>query len=180
MKREVEITIIADGVDTEAAVTRTVSFGVGGVTNGMDVVELSSATGTLTTEQAALVASDHCIVKYGGNLYHKDSANTYRMIGELKTAYSVTSYKMSFTGSGYHFTADEDVRPYVEAGPSGEATETLSRIRIGYGIYAVPQGITDYEGLDNRPQIGGQTLTGNKTAEQLGLATINDITWEEN
>lgn len=34
----------------------------------------------------------------------------------------------------------------------------------------------DYEELANRPQINGVTLTGNKTATQLSLATTGDVT----
>lgn len=36
-------------------------------------------------------------------------------------------------------------------------------------------GTTDYNQLTNRPAINGHTLTGNKTASQLGLATPSDI-----
>ena len=34
-------------------------------------------------------------------------------------------------------------------------------------------GTTDYLDLDNKPQINGNTLTGNKTAAQLGLGTYS-------
>lgn len=33
-------------------------------------------------------------------------------------------------------------------------------------------GTTDYEDLDNLPQINGNTLTGNKTSADLGIASI--------
>lgn len=36
-------------------------------------------------------------------------------------------------------------------------------------------GTTDYSNLTNKPQINGNTLTGNKTAAQLGLAASSDI-----
>lgn len=36
-------------------------------------------------------------------------------------------------------------------------------------------GTSDYTELTNKPQINGHTLTGNQTAEQLGLATPSDI-----
>lgn len=36
-------------------------------------------------------------------------------------------------------------------------------------------GTTDYNQLSNRPSINGHTLTGNQTAQQLGLATPSDI-----
>lgn len=34
-----------------------------------------------------------------------------------------------------------------------------------------PSGTTDYADLTNKPQINGTTLSGNKTASDLGLAT---------
>lgn len=36
-------------------------------------------------------------------------------------------------------------------------------------------GTTDYDDLTNQPQINGNTLTGNKTASDLGLASENDL-----
>lgn len=36
-------------------------------------------------------------------------------------------------------------------------------------------GTTNYNSLENKPQIQGITLTGNKTASDLGLATASDI-----
>lgn len=48
------------------------------------------------------------------------------------------------------------------------------------GIYQAIQaggggGTSDYTDLTNKPQINGNTLTGNKTAANLGLATPSDI-----
>ena len=36
-------------------------------------------------------------------------------------------------------------------------------------------GTTDYDDLSNKPQIGGVTLSGNKSASDLGLATTTDL-----
>lgn len=36
-------------------------------------------------------------------------------------------------------------------------------------------GTTDYDDLNNKPQIGGVTLSGNKSASDLGLATTTDL-----
>lgn len=38
-----------------------------------------------------------------------------------------------------------------------------------------PGGTTDYNDLTNKPQIGGTTLSGNKTAADLGLATPTSV-----
>ena len=43
-------------------------------------------------------------------------------------------------------------------------------VRIGGG-----GGVTDYDDLTNRPKINDITLTGNKTAQDLGLANSSDI-----
>lgn len=36
-------------------------------------------------------------------------------------------------------------------------------------------GTSDYTALSNKPQINGNTLTGNKTAANLGLASASDL-----
>lgn len=38
-----------------------------------------------------------------------------------------------------------------------------------------PGGTSDYDNLNNKPQINGNVLSGDKTASELGLADINDI-----
>ena len=51
----------------------------------------------------------------------------------------------------------------------------------GYVVQSEPQGgggeggTTDYNDLDNKPQINGVTLQGNKTADDLKLATPSDV-----
>lgn len=42
-----------------------------------------------------------------------------------------------------------------------------------------PIETNDYDGLSNKPQINGNTLTGNKTAAQLGVASTADATLTE-
>ena len=54
----------------------------------------------------------------------------------------------------FNFTNTDELAPKVEA-----ITETIEG------------GTTDYEELDNKPQINGVTLIGNKTFEDLGLVT---------
>lgn len=54
----------------------------------------------------------------------------------------------------------------VVANPEGEATDELEKLQVGNDIYEIPK---DYEDLDNKPQINGETLIGNKTASELGL-----------
>ena len=60
----------------------------------------------------------------------------------------------------------------------GQIPETLRIIALlgaeGYWFAATETlggGTSDYDQLSNRPQINGNTLTGNKTAAQLGLGT---------
>lgn len=54
----------------------------------------------------------------------------------------------------------------VVANPEGEATDELEKLQVGNDIYGISK---DYEDLDNKPQINGETLDGNKTASELGL-----------
>ena len=44
-----------------------------------------------------------------------------------------------------------------------------------YGILAIGAGTTDYNALDNKPQINGTTLSGNKTGSDLGLVNSSDL-----
>ena len=62
----------------------------------------------------------------------------------------------------------------------GQIPETLRIISLlgaeGYWFAATETlggGTSDYDQLSNRPQINGNTLTGNKTAAQLGLGTYS-------
>ena len=63
----------------------------------------------------------------------------------------------------------------------GQIPETLRVIALlgaeGYWFAATETlgggGTSDYDQLSNRPQINGNTLTGNKTAAQLGLGTYS-------
>ena len=45
--------------------------------------------------------------------------------------------------------------------------------------FGVGEIITSYNDLDDMPKIEDKKLQGNMTAAQLGLATINDISWGE-
>lgn len=60
----------------------------------------------------------------------------------------------------------------VVANPERTAEETLTKLQVGDEIYSVPQGgggTSDYTDLENKPQINGNTLAGNKTGANLGL-----------
>ena len=54
----------------------------------------------------------------------------------------------------------------------------LNRLRINgvdYDISGGGGGTSDYSQLTNKPQINGNTLSGNKTSSELGLASASDI-----
>ena len=62
----------------------------------------------------------------------------------------------------------------VEANPQDSASETLSKLKVDDIIYSIPNGgggggTSDYTELTNKPEINGNTLSGNKTGAQLGL-----------
>ena len=66
----------------------------------------------------------------------------------------------------------------IEANTGETPTGTLESLKIGDEVYAVPSGggggTSDYLPLNNKPQINGVTLIGNKTTEDLNL-DYNDL-----
>lgn len=66
-----------------------------------------------------------------------------------------------------------------EANPSeGTTTGTLERLKIGDDIYSVEgggSGTSDYDALNNKPQIAGTTLSGNKSLADLGIASASAV-----
>lgn len=67
----------------------------------------------------------------------------------------------------------------VEANPQDSASETLTKLKVDDTIYSVPNGgggggTSDYTELTNKPEINGNTLSGNKTGAQLGLVDAED------
>lgn len=62
----------------------------------------------------------------------------------------------------------------IEGTPTPVA-EYYTKAQIDAIIAAIPTGTTDYDELDNKPAINGVTLTGDKSAADLGLATPADI-----
>ena len=62
----------------------------------------------------------------------------------------------------------------VKANPQDSASETLTKLKVDDTIYSIPNGgggggTSDYVDLTNKPEINGNTLSGNKTGAQLGL-----------
>ena len=66
-----------------------------------------------------------------------------------------------------------------EANPSeGTTTGTLERLKIGDDIYTVEgggSGTSDYDALNNKPQIAGVTLSGDKSLADLGIASATTV-----
>ena len=124
----------------------------GGGAAGMDILELSTATGTLTSAQLALVQSDHCIIKYSNNYYHKSYHSTngcdYVRGTFTKTNASVTDYYFTcdFSNSEFTFGSNADERARVVANPtlgSGESATPLQNIRVAGTAYSIPAISTD-------------------------------------
>jgi len=71
-----------------------------------------------------------------------------------------------------YFITNEDAYLSADQG-SGNAGKVLT---VGNDGIVTPQdssGVTDYTQLLNKPEINGNILTGNKTASQLGFATVS-------
>lgn len=66
---------------------------------------------------------------------------------------------------------------YVEEpSTAGTAGQVLTSDGQGGQSWQTPSsGVTDYDLLTSRPQIGGQTLTGNKSLSDLGIASETDL-----
>ena len=65
---------------------------------------------------------------------------------------------------------------------SGENIKTINNQSIlGSGNITIggSGGTTDYDQLDNRPQIDGTTLTGNKSLADLGIAAASDLSGKQ-
>lgn len=82
--------------------------------------------------------------------------NNYLAVGNMR---SVTQMKFATTNSG-------------ESSMMKRSTEVASTTIWGEWEKV---GIVDYAELENKPQIGGVTLKGNKSAEELGLATKKEL-----
>lgn len=106
------------------------------------------------------------------------------MHGEIDTLGQLTDVNISSPSDGqvlkYDSTNEEWVNgndtggTTVVANPSGTASENLTQLQVGDSIYDVSSGTTDYSDLDNKPQINGITLSGNKTSSDLGLTMTVD------
>lgn len=79
------------------------------------------------------------------------------------------SYEGNVSGKlGAELVAD------VEANPSGSATQTLVKIRVGDIIYSIPTGgggggVSSYSLLTDKPKINNHTINGEMTSEDLDL-----------
>lgn len=63
----------------------------------------------------------------------------------------------------------------ISLSPEFEPQELTSPAGIETVVYEGGGGVTDYDDLTGKPSIEGVTLSGNKTAAQLGLAKATDI-----
>lgn len=71
-----------------------------------------------------------------------------------------------------YFITDEDAYLAANQGSVNEG-KVLTVGNDGSVTPQNPTGTTDYTQLLNKPEINGNTLTGNKTAAQLGFATVS-------
>ena len=90
----------------------------------------------------------------------------------------VEKFRSTTTGEVYT-VKDPNIDTKQDILVSGENIKTINNESIlGSGNISIgggSGGTTDYDQLDNRPQISGVTLTGNKTAGDLGLVSIPTI-----
>ena len=83
----------------------------------------------------------------------------------------VARFKSKATGEVYTLK-DSQLDTKQDVLVSGENIKTINNQSIlGDGNIEIGGGTVDYDQLDNRPQIAGVTLTGNKSADDLGLVS---------
>ena len=142
------VTVERAVIDSEGV---TLDVKLANISGGMTVVELLTSSGILTEEQLNLVQSDHCIVKYNGYYYYKNSSGdascTYNRVSEEKGERSTTDYYFTCTYSSGVFTFGSTVTPqgspdavkYVEQELTSEQ-KAQARSNIGAGTYSKPAG----------------------------------------
>ncbi len=95
-----------------------------------------------------------------------------------------TWLRRTYAASGDHVVVGENANKlsFAFGYPSAQnVTITQELVDENFSVRIVRKpsggsgGASDYAELSNKPQIGGVTLLGNKTAEQLGLAKASDI-----
>ena len=184
--------VLRKSSNTDYAVEWHDEEGGGGGSAGLDILELTSSTGTLTDEQFALVQSDHCMIKratgdasnsyrYYFKAYDSDSGCDYWCDTETLTANSVTRYyfTVDYTNQEYTFGSDVDDRKRVTANPTVSGTPAdLTTITVGLTSYTVAANKADkvssatngnFASLDSN---GNLTDSGHKHSDyQTALST---------
>lgn len=102
--------------------------------------------------------------KYVKSLKFSTSGETYQ-IRDAETKARVDSLEPVVAGK----------QDALEAGVNIKTINNLSLLGSGNITIEGGSGTSDYTQLDNKPQINGTTLTGNKSASDLGLATSSDL-----
>ena len=126
---------------------------------------------------------------YSTRVYVEDSLGgtyVYYGVSTVSAAFNLRPTEASGAGFGGYSQEDRVVELFnnwILRVPSdehivvwdGQTTKTLRQLIAAGG--GSSGGTSDYDQLDNRPSINGNTLTGNKTAANLGLeATANKVT----
>lgn len=121
--------------------------GSGNVDTTLEILEFSTATGTLTDEQYNKLIGNNCAVKYENRIYQKAYTSTtgfdYRYTGHVLTNEDVTYYYFTVSSDtkNYTFGTNVDQRARVSANRtlSNDATVTpLQNLVIGFNTYSVP------------------------------------------
>lgn len=55
-----------------------------------------------------------------------------------------------------------------------DSDHTNFTLKFGSDIRPIIGGTSDYNNLNNKPQINGVTLTGNKTSDQIGISRLTN------
>ena len=156
------------------------------VTNGTDGEDGVSPEVTITTitggHRVTITDADHPTGQSFDVMDGQDGQNTD---AEHVTYDSTQTYSSGTVGAGLNqLNSDITAKPNIDLGITGASVGTFAKVKTvdesgkptswEYGSGGGGGGGTsDYTDLTNKPSINGVTLSGNKTASDLGLGTYS-------
>ena len=131
----------------------------GSIQAGMDVVELSSSSGTLSDSDYAKVSGNNCLIFYDNNIYYKEYLDTeLNVIGYFSRSYYTNTdikthmIEINTTTKGYSYHLTTYPKQNITANPTLAGTESsLEGIQIGSTKYKVGSSVVAYEGTSSLP-----------------------------
>ena len=158
-------------------------------TNDARITNLNIPTKTsqLTNDSGFATTAQFNQVAFTGD--YQDLINTPTNITTMGNEFNSANQLVQLDAQGRLPAIDGSQLTGISSGESYElpiaSTTTLGGVKIGSGlsiddtgilsVTSGPSGTTDYNDLINKPSINNIALTGNQTAESLGLASSSEL-----